>query len=185
RNSPPHFSTMCTIPKIVLAGLAAACFFFTAPSMDAAVGPDYHRPTNNVASAYKAAELGAWKEGRPLDNVPKGNWWEIFGDAALDQLQSQAGKSNQQLKAAVARVEQARAVARVARSELLPTLNADPSWTRQRVSPHQEPSFGPLTANTFRAPLDLSYEIDLWGRVRRSFQSARADAQASLAEFYN
>jgi len=73
----------------------------------------------------------------------------------------------------------------VARSELLPTLNADPSWTRQRFSPNQQPSFGPLTATTFRAPLDLSYEIDLWGRVRRSFQSARADAQASLAAFHN
>src|SRR5439155_174546 len=107
------------------------------------------------------------------------------GDADLDLLESQAVRSNQQLKAAVARVEQARAVARVARSELLPALNADPSWTRQRFSPNQEPSFGPLTANTFRAPLDLSYEIDLWGRVRRSFQSARAEAQASFAEFYN
>ena len=73
----------------------------------------------------------------------------------------------------------------MARSELLPALNADPSWTRQRFSPNQEPSFGTLTANTFSAPLDLSYEIDLWGRVRRSFQSARADAQASLAAFYN
>jgi len=149
------------------------------------VGPDYKRPTNDVPTVYKAAELGVWKEGRPLDNVPKGNWWEIFGDADLDQLESQAVKSNQQLKAAVARVDQARAVARVARSELLPALNANPTWTRQRFSPNQEPSFGPLTANTFSAPLDLSYEIDLWGRVRRSFQSARAEAQASFAAFYN
>jgi multidrug efflux system outer membrane protein len=149
------------------------------------VGPDYKPPANEVPSAYKAAELGAWKEGRPLDNVPKGNWWEIFGDAELNQLESQAENSNQQLKGAVARVDQARAVARVARSELLPTLSANPSWSRQRYSPNQVPSFGPLNANTFRAPLDLSYEVDLWGRVRRSFQSARAEAQASLASFHN
>jgi multidrug efflux system outer membrane protein len=130
-------------------------------------------------------ELGAWKEGRPLDNVPKGNWWEMFGDSGLNELESQALSANQELKAAVARVDQARATARVARSDLLPSLNLDPSFTRQRYSPNQVPSFGGVTANTFRTPLDLSYEVDLWGRVRRGFQSARADAQASLAAFYN
>jgi multidrug efflux pump len=170
------------------AGVAALTLLFGVVSSQAGpltVGPDYKRPTNDVPATYKAVELGAWKEGQPLDDVPKGNWWEIFGDAELNQLESQAAQSNQQLKAAVARVDQSRAIARVARSELLPTLNADPSWTRQRFSPNQEPSFGPLNASTFSAPLDLSYEIDLWGRVRRSFQSARADAQASLAAFHN
>jgi multidrug efflux system outer membrane protein len=149
------------------------------------VGPDYKRPTNSVAANYKAADLGAWKEGQPLDHVPKGNWWEIFSDETLNDLQHRATDANQELKAAVARVEQARAVARVARSELLPTITADPSYTRQRYSPNQVPGFGGITANNFRAPLDLSYEIDLWGRVRRGFQSARADAQASLAAFGN
>jgi multidrug efflux system outer membrane protein len=149
------------------------------------VGPDYKTPTNSVPQNYKAAELGAWKEGRPLDNVPKGSWWEIFGDADLNELESQAATANQQLKAAVARVDEARATARVARSELLPGANFNPGFTRQRYSPNQVPSFGAVTANTFSTPLDLSYEVDLWGRVRRSFQSARADAQASLADFYN
>src|SRR5205814_6347809 len=64
-------------------------------------------------------------------------------------------------------------------------LTLAPSFNRQRFSPNQEPNFGHLTANTFHVPLDLSYEIDLWGRVRRSFESARAEAQASLADFYN
>lgn len=148
------------------------------------VGPDYHHPTNAVAPEYKAVELGAWKQGRPLDNVPRGNWWEIFGDAKLNELEAQALASNQDLKAAVARVDQSRASARVARSEFLPNLNLDPSFSRQRFSPNQEPSFGNVTANTFSMPLDLSYEVDLWGRVRRSFESARADAQASLASYY-
>jgi multidrug efflux system outer membrane protein len=102
----------------------------------------------------------------------------------LNDLESQALKANQGLKGAIARVDEARATARVARSELLPSLNLDPSFTRQRYSPNQVPSFGGVTANNFRTPVDLSYEIDLWGRVRRSFQSARADAQASLADFY-
>jgi multidrug efflux system outer membrane protein len=76
-------------------------------------------------------------------------------------------------------------VARVARSELLPNLDLDPSFARQRYSPNQVPSFGEITANTFRAPLDLSYEIDLWGRVRRGFEGARAEAAASVAAYYS
>lgn len=149
------------------------------------IGPDYKRPTNSVPSSYKAAELGAWKEGNPLDSVPKGAWWKIFGDQTLDRLELRAAGANQELKAAVARVDQARATARVARSEFLPNLNFDPSFTRQRFSPNQEPSFGALTANSFNVPLDLSYEIDIWGRVRRSFESARAEASASAATYYN
>jgi NodT family efflux transporter outer membrane factor (OMF) lipoprotein len=149
------------------------------------VGPDYRPPTNSAPSSYKAAELGSWKEGKPLDEIPKGNWWEVFEDLALNQLEAQATQSNQNLKAALAHVSQARATARVARGELLPSLSLNPSWTRQRYSPNQVPSFGTITANNFSVPLDFSYEIDLWGRIRRNFESARADAQASLADFYN
>jgi hydrophobe/amphiphile efflux-1 (HAE1) family protein/NodT family efflux transporter outer membrane factor (OMF) lipoprotein len=149
------------------------------------IGPDYKRPTNSFPDNYKAMELGHWKEGRPLDNVPKGHWWEVFGDTNLNELELQALRANQSLKAAVARVDQARATARVARADLLPSLNLDPSYNRQRYSPNQEPNYGALTANTWQAPLDLSYEIDLWGRVRRGFESARADAQGSLAAFDN
>ena len=150
-----------------------------------AIGPDYKRPASAAPTQYKAEALGSWKEGQPLDHVPKGEWWEIFGDDTLNDLQRRTANANQELQAAIARVEQARAVARAARSELFPTLDANPSYVRRRFSPNQEPTFGAVTANEFRAPLDLSYEIDLWGRVRRSFESARADAQASLAAFNN
>ena len=153
------------------------------------VGPDYAKPTNAVpTAAYKLLsdtnQLGAWKEGQPLDGLPKGAWWEIYGDQTLNDLQQRASVANQDLKAAVSRVEQARASARVARSEFLPTLVANPSARRERYSPNQEPAFGAITVNTFRAPLDLSYEIDLWGRVRRSFEGARADAQSLLAAMH-
>lgn len=151
-----------------------------------AVGPDYKRPATVSAPAeYKAEALGSWKEGQPLDRVPKGAWWEVFGDTNLNSLEAQAVSANQELKAAVARVDQARAVARVSHSQLLPSLNLDPSYTRQRYSPNANPSFGNLTANKFSTPLDLSYEVDLWGRVRRGFESAQDDAEASLASFYN
>jgi outer membrane protein, multidrug efflux system len=151
-----------------------------------AAGPNYQRPAPEASAAhYKAEALGSWKEGKPLDNLPKGSWWEVFDDQTLNELEHRAAEANQELKAAMARVEQARAEARVARSELLPSLNLDPSYTRQRISPNQVPGFGSLTVNTFSTPLDLSYEIDLWGRVRRGFEGARADAQASLAAFHN
>ena len=149
------------------------------------VGPDYHPPTNSAPQQYKATELGSWKKGEPLDQIPKGNWWEMFQDPKLNELEAQAVHQNQNLRAAVARVSEARATARVARGELLPTLNLSPSWIRERYSPNQVPSFGNVTANSFSVPLDFSYEIDLWGRVRRTFESARAEAQASLADYYN
>jgi multidrug efflux system outer membrane protein len=163
---------------LLCAEVAASAGLFT-------VGPDYKAPTNAVPGAYKAAELGAWKEGRPLDNVPKANWWDVFHDPDLNDLEARAIQSNQNLKSAVARVEQARATARVARADLLPALSFAPSYARQRYSPNQDPNFGNITANAFSVPLDLSYEVDLWGRVRRGFESARADAQASLADYYN
>jgi multidrug efflux pump len=166
--------------------IATLLFTFTSAKASLfTVGPDYKQPTNAVPENYKAAEYGNWKIGQTLDNVPKGNWWELFNDTNLNALETQALAANQQLKAAVARVSEARATARVARGELLPYISADPSFERQRYSPNQDPSFGATTANTFSAPLDLSYEVDLWGRVRRNFESSRADAQASLAEFYN
>lgn len=149
------------------------------------VGPNYRAPTNAIPDKYKAEDLGSWKEGRPLDNLPKDSWWEIFNDPRLNELERQAAFENQNLKAAVARVGQSRATARVARGELMPTVDLNPSWTRQRYSPNQNPSFGNITANTFNVPLDFSYELDLWGRVRRGFESARAEAQASLADYYN
>ena len=169
-------------------GLAALALLLATVSTVAGpltIGPDYHRPTNSVPEAYQASGLGAWKEGRPLDNVPKGEWWRVFRDSGLDELESQALQANQEIRAAMARVEQARATARVARGDLLPTLSLDPSWQRDRFSPNQQPSFGSPTLNTFRVPLDFSYEIDLWGRIRRSFESARAEAQASLAQYYS
>lgn len=150
-----------------------------------AIGPDYERPVTETAESYKAEELGSWKEGEPLDHLPKGAWWEMFNDPILNDLERRAQTANQELKAAFSVVNQARATARVARSEFLPNADFNPGLRRERYSPNQEPNFGALTASTYRVPLDLSYEVDLWGRVRRSFESARADAAGRDAAFHN
>jgi multidrug efflux pump len=168
-----------------LIALLCAATPFNADAGPLTVGPDYVRPTNAAPAAYKAAEFGEWKEGRPLDTLPKGNWWEVFNEPALNELQQRAQADSPPLRAAVARVDQARAAARVSRSEFLPNLDFDPSWRRERFSPNQVPAFGTMTFNTFRVPLDLSYEVDLWGRVRRGFEGARADAQASVASLHH
>src|ERR1051325_12016991 len=93
------------INRNLVFAMAASWILAFAPCAGAAVGPDYKRPTNAVPATYKAAELGAWKEGRPLDDVPKGNWWEVFSDNALNELESQAVTANQGLSAAVACVD--------------------------------------------------------------------------------
>ncbi len=149
------------------------------------VGPDYQTPSNAIPTHYKSLATGQWQVSQPLDGVPKGNWWELFGDAHLNALETNAIAGSQDLKAALARLNEARAPARVAHADLLPSASFNPSYQRQRYSPNQNPPFGDLTANSFSVPLDLSYEIDLWGEVRRGFESAHADAQASLAEYYN
>ncbi|HWY31344.1 MAG TPA: multidrug efflux RND transporter permease subunit [Candidatus Acidoferrum sp.] len=149
------------------------------------IGPDYHSPTNVIPPTYKSGGYGSWKIGQPLDNLPKGAWWDVFGDTNLSALELQAVQANQQLQAAVARVMQARDVARVTEGQLMPNVFANPSFLRQRYSPNVNPSFGALTANTYNVPFDLGYEVDLWGRVRRNFESARDQAQASLADYYN
>jgi outer membrane protein, multidrug efflux system len=149
------------------------------------IGPDYKRPETDAPARFKAEDIGQWKVGAPSDHIPKGSWWEIFGDPTLNELERSALAANQELKAAFAAVNQARATARIARSEFFPTLDANPGFRRERFSPNQEPDFGAITANTFRMPLDLSYEIDLWGRVRRGFESARAEAAATTAAFQN
>jgi len=185
--TPEHKATLPGASSATV-GIITAVLIFSFASANAGmltVGPDYKALSNSVPASYKAADLGNWKVGQPLDTVAKGTWWTVFGDDTLNTLETQAAQSNQQLKAAIARVDQARSTARVARADLLPGITANANYTRQRYSPNATPSFGNSTVNSFSTPLDLSYEVDLWGRVRRGFESARADAQSSVATYFN
>jgi NodT family efflux transporter outer membrane factor (OMF) lipoprotein len=134
------------------------------------------------AAEYKEAK--GWKMAQPGDSIPKGSWWTIFNDAQLDVLEEKARNANQTLKAAFARLEQARADTRIARADLFPQLSAKSSATRGRVSSNA-PTYvagSPTEGDDFDVEADLSYEIDLWGRVRNEVAAARATQQASAAD---
>ena len=155
-----------------------------------AVGPNYERPaalgTNALPPAFTGAattNAGAWKPAQPSAHLPHGAWWEMFGDPELNRLEGLATTNNEQLAAAYANFQQARALVGVARSGYFPQLSADPSYNRQRISANQSAGAGSsshgATFNTFSVPLDASWELDVWGRVRREVEGARARMTAS------
>jgi len=147
------------------------------------VGPKYHPPAVQAPPAYK--EVGDWKPAQPNDQNLGGTWWTIFQDPQLDDLERQVNVSNQNLKAAEAQYRQARAVLRYYRADYYPTMTAGPSATRTRTSAHRPPPnsiFNGITYNDFVLPFDVSYQADVWGRVRRNVESYREQAQASAAD---
>ncbi|MBU6402976.1 MAG: TolC family protein, partial [Verrucomicrobia bacterium] len=148
------------------------------------VGPDYQRPAavSDLPPAYNQV-ASVWKPAQPRAALPKGDWWELFGDPDLDRLETNAAVANQDFQAVAARFEQARALVNVARSGLLPQLELPAVASRERDSANRpfggKRAPGPATYNTFTVPLDLSYEVDLWGRVRRGVEEATAQLQSS------
>src|SRR5207302_8255820 len=144
------------------------------------VGPDYFRPSVPVTPAYK--EDQGWKLAQPRDQIPRSKWWEIFGDPQLNALQEQVSEANQNVKVAEARFRQARALIGFARAGLFPTVSAGVSASSLRNSTTtQSPSSGASTRD-FLLTGDVSYELDLWGRIRRGVTAAREEAQARVAD---
>jgi outer membrane protein, multidrug efflux system len=170
---PAHFSAQT---KRISASLALAVLLLSG----CAVGPTYQRPDVAPVPETYAGPPGEWKIAAPQAHLPRGNWWEIFNDPELNQLEADAATANQDLKAAVARFEQARATADVARSGLFPRLGVAFLPTEQRDSENRPVGGKPgQIYDSFTVPFDLSYEIDLWGRVRRTLESATAQKAAS------
>ena len=146
-----------------------------------AVGPRYSRPQAPSAPEYKETPPN-WKQAQPADQVIRGKWWEIFQDPQLNGLEEQVSVSNQNLKAAQAQFLQARALVRLNRADLYPTVTAGASASRNRLS-LTSPRTGTVPDYTdLVLPADVTYEADVWGRVRRTVESARANAQASAAD---
>jgi multidrug efflux system outer membrane protein len=143
------------------------------------VGPDYARPPVEQPARFKSETAG-----ETASSIPR-EWWRLYRDPELDQLVSTASASNQTLRQAVARVDEARALTRVAGSFLYPSISLDPSFSRTRFSGTRDSTNtgrrvqSAATVNNWLVPLDLTYEVDVWGRVRRSLESARAQAAAS------
>jgi NodT family efflux transporter outer membrane factor (OMF) lipoprotein len=158
------------------------------------VGPNYKTPPAIMAPSFKEAtptsfsDQDGWKPGQPSDTKLKGDWWTLFQDARLNELEAQVDTANQTLKAAEANFRAARAQIGYARSNEAPTIGVEPSIAAERESAH-EPYFPSTLANNgegnFALPVDLNYEIDLWGRIRRGVTSAREQAQASDADLEN
>jgi len=166
--------------KRALAGVGLLSVFSVAGCV---VGPKYQRPAAEVPPAYK--EVGDWKPAEPNDQNLDGNWWEIFQDPQLNTLEAQVNVSNQNLKAAEAQYTQARAILRYNRANYFPTVTTNPVATRNKSSANRQPhspTFNGITYNDFQIPFELSYQIDVWGRVRRSVESYREQAQASAAD---
>ena len=156
------------------------------------VGPKYVKPTVPMTPGFKEAGPDAYKENanwhvaQPADAVQRGEWWTIFGDAELNALEPQIAANNQDLKAADARFREARALIRFNRASLYPTIGVAPFAGGVRESSNQ-PYFSQTLTNgngesAIQLPVDLNYEIDFWGRIRRTVSAAREEAQASAAD---
>jgi NodT family efflux transporter outer membrane factor (OMF) lipoprotein len=155
------------------------------------VGPKYARPTVPMTPAYKEQSPASWKEsqgwkpGEPADQALRGKWWGIFGDPQLNVLEDQVTVANQDLKLAEARYREAQALVRYKRGAEFPTLSTSPFATSLRDSSHIPYFTFPsnlAATGEFVLPFDLSYEIDFWGRIRRSVAAAGEEAQATAAD---
>lgn len=174
RTSMDTFSHNASSQRAILVGLSAMVTLAgcSLPS----VGPDYQRPTTPTAASYDDAssQLSSGTDHR----VAK-EWWRDFGDPDLDRTIAEALKENQGLKAALARVEQARALTGEARSAFLPTVGAVGLATREQTSETTTNRFPNSLTTTYRLPLTLAWELDLFGRVRRLNEGARANYLAT------
>ena len=147
-----------------------------------AVGPDYVKPTTDVPTAFK--ESAGWKPAEPADALPRGKWWQIFGDEGLNALEDRVDVSNQNLRLAQAQYRQSVALSAQARAGLFPTVGASASSTRSEASSSLSGRTGTSggVATTHSLSLQASWETDLWGGVRRNIEAGEAGAQASAAD---
>jgi NodT family efflux transporter outer membrane factor (OMF) lipoprotein len=156
------------------------------------VGPKYVKPSVPMAPSFKEAGPDpskpntGWQVAQPADAAQRGMWWTIFGDAELNALEPQVATNNQDLKAADARFREARALIKYNHASMYPTVGVSPFAGGLRDSANR-PYFNVAGSEgngvgDIQLPVDLSYEIDVWGRVRRTVSAAREEAQASAGD---
>jgi NodT family efflux transporter outer membrane factor (OMF) lipoprotein len=144
----------------------------------ACLEPKYMRPKMPTPAPYKERDAH-WKPAQPSDSIPRGKWWELFGDARLARLEEQVLSGNQSIQEAAAQFRQSRAEVSSALTGFFPTVTTDPSVTRQRSYSGGANTYSNSTL--YQLPGTASWEPDFWGQVRLSVQSAKGNAQASAA----
>lgn len=146
------------------------------------VGPNYHRPTAPTTPEFK--EVAGWQPAQPLDQQIRGQWWEVYGDPELNALEEKVRVSNQSLKVTITQYTQARAMVQYQRANYFPFLSGGVSASRLRNSENRGNFFNGTNNqyNDFSLPLDVTWEPDVWGRVRRTVRAARENAQASAGD---
>ena len=174
-----------------------ACALCTAPLLltGCMVGPKYVRPSVPTAPTYKEPlptaykEDGPWHTAQPADSAAKGDWWLVFHDAGLNALEPQIATANQTLRQADANLQAARAQIRINRASLYPTIGVAPLVGAERISANQPYLSNSLATNgtgigtgNFLLPAQISWELDLFGRIRRTVNIAREETAASAAE---
>lgn len=152
------------------------------------VGPNYHRPDAPVPAKWEISE--PWREAQPKDEIPKTAWWSVFHDDELNGLETDLLAANQTLKTSQATFVQARATAAITNATLFPFVSATPSVSEQRFSGTRAtgssfPLTGAITQSTWSLPFNVSYEVDLFGKRRRTIEAAQATYQASAADLEN
>ena len=151
------------------------------------VGPKYVQPTVPPPPPAFKETPSNWSQASPQDQLPKGKWWEIYGDQQLNSLEETIAVSNQNLKVAYQQYMSARDLVRQARSQLFPTVAVQPSGSQIQLSRNRANVY-PTTKSNYSdivLPAELSYEVDLWGQVRRTIESSRENAQASAGDLEN
>ena len=164
--------------KIFYLAISAALLLISACS----VGPDYVRPALETPAAYKETE--AAKNSQSVDDVVSRSWWEIFADPELNSLEQQVEISNQNVAQAEAQFRQARALVQAARAAYFPTVTVGVGMTRAATSATSgsSTSRNNQTFTEHSLPVDVSWELDVWGRIRRTVESSEATAQSSAAD---
>jgi multidrug efflux system outer membrane protein len=173
---------------IALLALAAGC----------SVGPRYSRPAPAAPPPDAWKTQPPWQQAAPKDSIPKGAWWQVYNDSALNAYEQQLLQANQSLVAARDRLNQARSLARVATADFFPQLSTDPSAVRERGSGNRPlngaaptnfngttQAVSPYTQSVYTIPFNINYEADLFGRVRRNVEAANASLQSTAADLQN
>ena len=179
------FITLCTLSVAVFCAMLAGCN----------VGPKYIPPTVTAPSAFKESpaqfkESDGWTVAQPQDAALRGKWWEIYNQTELNSLEDQLNIDNQNIRQAFENFMEARALVREARSQYFPTVSVGGSYTRSQASSNVSSAASNGTTSSqqtqvFSFPADVSWEPDLWGKVRNTVRASQYSAQLSAADLEN